>query len=97
MRLRCCPVSPAQRAVDPRGHRLGVETRGRRLRRALIAQRRANPDLVEGAYESLPSPDGVWAFRRGERTTVAVNLSEEPAELDDGLRLAPWQGVAQRR
>ena len=64
--------------------------------RALIAQRRANPDLVDGAYESLPAPEGVWAFRRGERTTVAVNLTDEEAELD-GLRLAPWEGVAQRR
>jgi len=61
-----------------------------------IAQRRANPDLVGGAYESLPSPEGVWAFRRGERTTVAVNLSDEGVELD-GLRLRPWEGVAQRR
>ena len=64
--------------------------------RSLIAQRRANPDLVDGAYESLPSPEGVWAFRRGERTTVAVNLSDEGVELD-GLRLRPWEGVAQRR
>jgi alpha-glucosidase len=64
--------------------------------RTLIAQRRANPDLVDGAYESLPAPEGVWAFRRGERTTVAVNLSDEGVELD-GLRLRPWEGVAQRR
>jgi alpha-glucosidase len=64
---------------------------------SLIAQRRANPDLVGGAYETLPAPDGVWAFRRGEQTTVAVNLTNDAVELDDGLRLAPWQGVAQRR
>ena len=64
--------------------------------RSLIAQRRASPDLVDGAYESLPSPDGVWAFRRGDHTTVAVNLSDDAAELGDGLRLAPWQGVVQR-
>jgi alpha-glucosidase len=63
----------------------------------LIAQRRANPDLVEGAYETLSGPDGVWAFRRGERTTVAVNFTNGTVELDDGLRLAPWQGVVQRR
>jgi alpha-glucosidase len=65
--------------------------------RSLIAQRRANADLVEGAYESLPSPDGVWAFRRGEHTRVAVNLTAADAELEDGLRLAPWQGLVQRR
>jgi alpha-glucosidase len=65
--------------------------------RALLAQRRANPDLVGGAYETLPAPDGVWAFRRGEHTTVAVNLSDETAELEDGSRLAPWEGLVQRR
>jgi len=65
--------------------------------RRLIAQRRANPDLVDGDYESIPSPDGVWAFRRGGRTRVAVNLTEEETELEDGSRLAPWQGLVQRR
>jgi alpha-glucosidase len=65
--------------------------------RGLIAQRRANPDLLEGDYETLVAPDGVWCFRRGEHTTVAVNLSDEGAELESGLRLAPWQGVVQRR
>jgi alpha-glucosidase len=65
--------------------------------RALIAQRRASADLSEGDYESLAAPHGVWAFRRGERTRVAVNLSEDAAELEDGLRLAPWQGVVQRK
>ena len=65
--------------------------------RHLIAERRANPDLVDGDYESIPSPDGVWAFRRGGRTRVAVNLTEEVTELEDGSRLAPWQGLVQRR
>jgi len=66
--------------------------------RALIMQRRANPDLVEGDYETLPSPEGVWAFRRGESTGVAVNLSDETVEveLEERLRLGPWQGVVQR-
>jgi alpha-glucosidase len=65
--------------------------------RGLIARRRANPDLLEGGYETLAAPDGVLSFRRGEHTTVAVNLSEEDAELEGGVRLAPWQGVVQRR
>jgi alpha-glucosidase len=66
--------------------------------RRLIAQRRANPDLVGGDYETLPAPDGAWAFRRGESTGVAVNLSDEPVEvkLGETVRLAPWQGVVQR-
>jgi alpha-glucosidase len=63
--------------------------------RELIAQRRANPDLQGGGYETLPAPDGVWAFRRGENTTVAVNLTDEEIEAQ-GERLAPWQGVIQR-
>jgi alpha-glucosidase len=63
--------------------------------RELIARRRSSPDLLEGAYETLPAPHGVWAFRRGEGTVVAINLSAEPVELDlDGSRqLAPWEGV----
>jgi alpha-glucosidase len=65
--------------------------------RGLLAQRRANPDLVDGDYETLPAPDGVWAFRRGEHTTVAVNLTDQEAGLEDGSRLEPWQGVVQRR
>jgi alpha-glucosidase len=60
--------------------------------RSLIAQRRANPDLVGGAYETLAAPDGVWAFRRGEGTRVAVNLTDETVEAL-GKRLAPWEGV----
>jgi alpha-glucosidase len=65
--------------------------------RQLIAQRRTNSDLVAGDYESIPSPEGVWAFRRGEHTRVAVNLTDDDTELGDGLRLAPWQGIVQRR
>jgi len=66
--------------------------------RALIMQRRANPDLLEGDYETLPSPEGAWAFRRGERTGIAVNLSDETVEveLNETLRLEPWQGLVQR-
>jgi alpha-glucosidase len=63
----------------------------------LIAQRRTNPDLLVGDYESLASPEGVWVFRRGEHTRVAVNLTDEDTELDDGVRLAPWQAIVQRR
>ena len=61
----------------------------------LIAQRRASRDLLTGSYETLPAPDGVWAFRRGEQTAVAVNLTDEEVEVL-GERLAPWQGSIQR-
>jgi len=65
--------------------------------RDLIAQRRANPDLLDGDYETLPAPEGAWVFRRGVNTRVAVNLSDEPVEveLEETVRLAPWQGVVQ--
>ncbi len=63
--------------------------------RALIARRKTSPDLLEGRYETLPAPEGVWAFRRGEHTAVAVNLSDAPAELElDGRRrLEAWEGT----
>ncbi len=63
--------------------------------RELIARRRSSHDLLAGTYQTVPSPPGVWAYRRGEGTVVAVNLSKEPAEIDiDGKRrLAPWEGV----
>ena len=54
------------------------------LCRDLIALRRATPDLRSGAYATLPSPDGVWAWRRGEETIVVVNLSGEAAQLELG-------------
>jgi alpha-glucosidase len=77
-----------------------------RFTRALIALRRARDDLVAGGYAPLDSPPGVWCWRRGEATAVAVNLSDVPAPLElggevlisttDGLdasRLEPWAGV----
>jgi alpha-glucosidase len=51
------------------------------LCRDLIALRRRRPDLHAGAYRSLPGPDGVWAFRRGDATCVALNLSEQAVSV----------------
>jgi alpha-glucosidase len=86
------PLSPD---VVPVAAQAKDETSFLSFGRELIAQRRANPDLQSGDYETLPAPDGVWAFRRGESTTVAVNLTDEEIEAQ-GERLAPWQGVIQR-
>ena len=73
--------------------------------RDVIALRRSTEDLLSGAYETLPAPAGVWAFRRGGGTAVALNLADEPATLSlDGTvrlgtgiggaeELAPWEGV----
>jgi len=51
------------------------------LARDLIALRRERADLRGGAYETLPAPDGAWAWRRGEDTAAALNLSDAPVEI----------------
>ena len=62
------------------------------LTRELIALRRRSTDLRAGGYETLPAPDGVWAWRRGKGTTVAVNLSGEEHEAV-GTPLEPWEAA----
>jgi alpha-glucosidase len=54
------------------------------LCRDLIVLRRETPDLRSGDYASLNSPDGAWAWRRGDSIVVAVNLSGEAASLPLG-------------
>jgi alpha-glucosidase len=54
------------------------------LSRDLIALRRDRRDLRDGRYERLAAPDGVWSWRRGDRTVVAVNLSDAAASVDLG-------------
>ena len=54
------------------------------LCRDLIALRRARPDLSLGSFEALGAPEGVWAWRRGKGTLVAVNASDTGAEVDLG-------------
>ncbi len=49
--------------------------------RRLIALRRALGDLRTGPYRPLEAPDGVWAFARGDRVTVALNLGDDDAEV----------------
>ena len=53
------------------------------LTRDLIALRRQHADLHAGSYATLAAPDGVWAWRRGSRFVVVLNLSESDADLDD--------------
>jgi alpha-glucosidase len=52
--------------------------------RRLIELRKSRRDLVAGVYRSLPAPPGVWAFRRGSGTVVAINLSGSKARVPLG-------------
>ena len=52
------------------------------LARDLIALRRRTPELQTGRYETMVgAPAGVWAWRRGDRFMVALNLSDDDAAL----------------
>jgi alpha-glucosidase len=51
------------------------------LTRDLIALRRAEDALRTGAYEQVAVEEGLWAYRRGGRFLVALNLGSEPASL----------------
>jgi len=51
---------------------------------------RARKELGEG-YETLPSPKGVWAYRRGSKT-CALNMTAKPAAYE-GTKLDAWEGA----
>jgi alpha-glucosidase len=51
--------------------------------RELIMARRRSADLRSGAYRPVASPPGIWAWRRGSRTTVALNLSADEASIQE--------------
>ncbi|MGH7899348.1 MAG: alpha-amylase family glycosyl hydrolase [Candidatus Binatia bacterium] len=48
--------------------------------RDLIALRRSAPELRAGTYTELPSPAGVWMFRRGG-LVVALNFSDASVDV----------------
>ncbi len=52
------------------------------LARDLISLRKRTPDLNIGSYAALPAPEGVWAWRRGDRHAVIINCSERDASVD---------------
>ncbi len=52
------------------------------LYRALIALRRSDDDLLFGAYQSIDAPDGVYAYRRGEHYTIALNFTDQPQTVN---------------
>jgi alpha-glucosidase len=49
--------------------------------RDVVAVRRRSSDLLTGSYQSLDSPDGVWMWRRGAKTVVALNFGDDPTEI----------------
>jgi alpha-glucosidase len=54
------------------------------LTRDLIGLRDALPELRRGSYTTLPgSDDRAWLWQRGDRTVVAMNISDEPVEVPD--------------
>jgi alpha-glucosidase len=57
------------------------------LTRRLLALRRQEPSLREGAYEQLEAPDGVWRYRRGDGIVVTINLGSEAVRLEPDGRL----------
>jgi alpha-glucosidase len=52
-----------------------------RLVHDILTLRRRTPDLVTGAYVSLPGTGASWMWRRGSRTVVALNMSDDPVEM----------------
>jgi glycosidase len=53
-----------------------------RLARDLIALRRETPGLQAGSYRSLPAAPGAWAWSRGDRVVVAVNMADGESDVD---------------
>jgi alpha-glucosidase len=71
------------------GHACNVETQRSdpdsvlTFARALIALRREQADLRTGSYRVRPAPEGVWAWSRGDRHFVAINMTDEPVVVKD--------------
>ncbi|MGP0031717.1 MAG: alpha-amylase family glycosyl hydrolase [Acidimicrobiales bacterium] len=52
------------------------------LARDLIALRRRLPDLQRGRYRTLDAPADVWAWGRGERVVVVLNMADRATAVD---------------
>ncbi len=52
------------------------------LCRDTITLRRTRADLHTGGYEPIDAGPGVWAWRRGATTVVAVNQTDQPAQVE---------------
>ncbi len=56
-----------------------------RLTRDVIGLRKRTADLQTGRYATMASPAGVWAWRRGDRVVVVLNLRDDDSEVH-GIR-----------
>ncbi len=55
-----------------------------RFTRDLISLRRARADLRVGSYTAIDAPEGIWAWRRGDLTVVAMNHTTSAVEMPIG-------------
>jgi alpha-glucosidase len=55
------------------------------LARDIIAFRRGHRDFCLAGYETVPTAEGAWAWRRGSGFVVVLNLSDETVTIN-GLR-----------
>ena len=55
-----------------------------RLTRDLLSLRRARADLKVGGYSTIEAPEGIWAWKRGEWTIVALNHTASPVDAPLG-------------
>ena len=50
--------------------------------RDLVALRRRLDDLQSGSYVELPAPAGCWVWQRGDDVLVALNLGDDPVQIE---------------
>jgi alpha-glucosidase len=50
--------------------------------RDLVALRRRLDDLQSGSYVELRAPAGCWVWQRGDDVLVALNLGDEPVQIE---------------
>ncbi len=78
------PLGDTSRNVEDQGAEAGSLLE---YTRDLIRARRA---FADDSYETLPAPEGVWAYARGSHTCV-LNLTSERQAYAGGM-LSPWEG-----
>ena len=67
-----CPWPTRRRATWPT--RRAIPTRSSSCAAGPSRPASASDDLAVGSYRSLPSPEGTWAYARGDGATVLLNM-----------------------